>query len=390
MTKKNIRILTWLNFFSEFKLYAPVAIIYFVSVSQSMTLGMSIFSLAMISSSLFELPTGIVSDMIGRKKTIIFGTYCALNCVVFYAIGQFYFFLERGAIFEGLSRAFFSGNNDAFLYDNVLDKSDSSSFQEYLGKIRSYLYFPLSFAGIIGSVLADISFSWLMWLSVLPMLICFVISFLLVETRKNEKTEDYIIHIKESFKMFFVNKRLRDLTLINTINYSLSESAFQFRNIFINQLWPLWSIGFISMLSNFGASIGFWFSGKILKKIAPLKTMFICGLYSRIANIFALLLQNVFSPFFMVTTSFFYGPSQVAMDSLLQNQYSNKHRATMGSITSLFGSILFSIISIGVGSIGDYWGSTNALLFLQLALIPIVLLNWMLFVNNRQKSTEVS
>jgi MFS family permease len=323
--------------------------------------------------------------VIGRKKTIILGAFCALFSVVFYAIGQFYYFLVIGAVFEGISRAFFSGNNDAFLYDNVLDNSDSSSFQEYLGKIRSYLYFPLSFAGILGSVLAGISFSWVMWVSVFPMIICIILSFPLVETKKHEKTENYIIHLKESLKMFFVNKRLRDLTIINTFNYALSESAFQFRNIFINQFWPLWSIGFVSMLSNFGASIGFWFSGKILKKIAPLKTMFICGLYSRIANIIALILQNIFSPFFMVTTSLVYGPSQVAMDSMLQEHYSDRHRATMGSVTSFFGSVLFAILSIGVGAIGDNFGSANALLFVQLALIPIVFLNWILLAKNKQK-----
>jgi MFS family permease len=68
---KNIRILTWFNFFTDFKLYAPLAIIYFSHVTGSFALGMGIFSITMIASALFEIPTGVFSDRIGRRKTVI-------------------------------------------------------------------------------------------------------------------------------------------------------------------------------------------------------------------------------------------------------------------------------------------------------------------------------
>ena len=104
---KNIRVLTWFNFFTDFKLYAPIAIIYFAQVSGSFALGMSIFSIAMISSALLEIPTGVFSDRIGRKKTVILGAMSATCCVVFYAIGQSFWILVVGALFYGLSRSFY-------------------------------------------------------------------------------------------------------------------------------------------------------------------------------------------------------------------------------------------------------------------------------------------
>ena len=67
---KNIKLLSWFNFLLDFKFYAPIAIIYFAKVSGSFALGMSVFSLTMLSSAFFEVPTGVYSDMIGRKKTI--------------------------------------------------------------------------------------------------------------------------------------------------------------------------------------------------------------------------------------------------------------------------------------------------------------------------------
>jgi MFS family permease len=85
MVKKNIKILTWFNFFTDFKLYAPIAIIYFAQVTGSYALGMSVFSIVFITSAVAELPTGILSDFVGRRKTMIFGALSAVIYSVFYA-----------------------------------------------------------------------------------------------------------------------------------------------------------------------------------------------------------------------------------------------------------------------------------------------------------------
>lgn len=69
---KNIKLLAWFNFLLDFRFYSPIAIIYFTKVSGSFALGMSVFSLTMLSSALFEVPTGFYSDMIGKKK-LLFG-----------------------------------------------------------------------------------------------------------------------------------------------------------------------------------------------------------------------------------------------------------------------------------------------------------------------------
>jgi len=65
---KNIKILTWFNFFTDFLLYAPIAIIYFERVTGSYALGMSIFSITMVSSALFEIPTGVFRIILEEEK----------------------------------------------------------------------------------------------------------------------------------------------------------------------------------------------------------------------------------------------------------------------------------------------------------------------------------
>ena len=57
-----------------------MAILYFAHVTGSYVLGMSIFSVAYVSSAIFEVPTGIVSDLVGRKNNYLRRVVCGPLC----------------------------------------------------------------------------------------------------------------------------------------------------------------------------------------------------------------------------------------------------------------------------------------------------------------------
>ena len=87
------------QFFLDLRFFYPIAAIYFSQIADSYALGMSIYSITMLTSALCELPTGIFSDFIGRKNTIVAGAVMNLLAVIFYAIGGQYLILVIGAIF---------------------------------------------------------------------------------------------------------------------------------------------------------------------------------------------------------------------------------------------------------------------------------------------------
>lgn len=115
MLERNIKLLTWFNFFTDFRLYYPIAILYFAKVTGSFALGMSVFGLVQLSQAIFEVPTGVFSDYIGRKRTVIIGAIFAILSVISYSFGITWA-LFLGALLEGLQRSFYSGNNDALLH----------------------------------------------------------------------------------------------------------------------------------------------------------------------------------------------------------------------------------------------------------------------------------
>jgi MFS family permease len=184
---RNINLFYLFNFFVDFRFYAPVAIIYFAHVSGSYALGMSIFSATMLSSALFEIPTGVFSDYIGRKKTILLGSLFLAFAVFCYALGFSYWVLLLGAITEGVSRSFFSGNNTALLYDTLNENGKVCIYHEVLGKTSSTDQLALAVSAVAGSLIASKSFSLVFWLSILAPVACILISLLFREPKVHKR-----------------------------------------------------------------------------------------------------------------------------------------------------------------------------------------------------------
>ena len=164
---KNIKLLAWFNFSYSFNLYYGIAIIYFVQVTHSFVLGISILSIIQVADALFEIPTGMYSDRIGRKICIIIGSIAQVFAVVFYALGHYYVILAIGAVLEGLAAALYSGNNDALLYETLTATGDEQNYHEHYGKVTSMLSFAAAVSVVLGAIIAYWSFPLALWLSVI-------------------------------------------------------------------------------------------------------------------------------------------------------------------------------------------------------------------------------
>ncbi len=384
---RNIKLLTWINFFTDFRLYAPVAIIYFSTVAGSLALGMAVFSAASIATAIFELPTGLLSDYLGRKNTVIMGAASAFLSVVCYALGFSLWILIIGAIFEGLSRSFYSGNNDAFLHETLQEHNLTEDYQHHHGRLSSMFQVALGISSLIGGFIAFYSTHIVFWLSVIPQLLCVLLSLKLIEPNifTQEKNNIYS-HLKEAFILFIKNPQLRLLSITGIIDYGFGEAGWVFRSAFINSIWPIWAVGIPQTISNVGAAIGFFYAGNIIKRFSAAKVLFFGEIYSKFINLVALINVTIFSPILMTTTSIFFGLGSTAESTLLQKNFSNHQRATMGSLNSLAGSVFFAIAAYGVGLVGDKFGPANSLLIIQVLTTVNLFFYWKLLASQQVRT----
>jgi MFS family permease len=359
--RRNIRLLGWFYFLSEFRLYGAVAILYYTQVSGSFALGMSVYSIAQLASSVFELPTGVVSDLVGRKVTVILGAFAGTAAVTFYAFGGSYPPLVIGAALEGLARAFFSGNNDALLYDTLAEIGQPEAFQEYLGKVSFMVQVALAIAVVIGSLIATVSFPLMMWLSVVPQALSILVALGFLEPKIHARTESNVYaHLRTAILNFLHNARLRNLSMASILEFAFSEGTFQYRAAFIALLWPVWAIGLSGLIAHALGAVGFYVAGRTIKRFGEFRLLVGGISFSQGARLLVALVPGVLSPAVILATDVFYGINSVATSGLMQREFTTEQRATMGSLASLGGSLTFAAFSFALGGLADRIGVVMA------------------------------
>lgn len=378
---RNIRLLAWFNFFEDFRPYAPFVVLYFAQETGSYTLAMAVLSVSMISSSVFEVPTGLLSDMIGRRRTMMFGSLAGTVCVLLWAIGGSFGVLALGSVFAGLSTAFFSGNNNAFLHDTLKQEGREREYSHFLGRTSALFQVGLGTSALIGGLFAERALSYAMWAGVIPQMVCVALTFFMFEPRvhNKESTANVFHHLREAFRRFRENARLRALSLASILDYGVGQAQWEFIPAFFAALWPLWAVGVARTLAHTAAFVSFWFAGRVIRWLEPFKALMIGKATSHVVVLLAYGMKNVLSPLLIASMSIFFGVKLVSENTLLQREFTDQQRATMGSMTQFAGSIVFAVAALAFGVLADNVGPVRTLMISEVLLSAGLLLYWKAF-----------
>jgi len=182
-----------------------------------------------------------------------------------------------------------------------------------------------------------------------------------------------------ALKKFKENTKLRTLSIAQIVGYGIGESMHQFSPAFLATLWPAWAIAFARVLSHLFSTIGYRLSGALIRKFGELRVLMWGNFANFIVGTTIIAYPTVVTPLVNSITSVVYGTGSVAQSSLLQKEFSDEQRATMGSLNSLAGSLFFGVASVVLGVWADKVGPTYALLTGQLLSAPVLFLYWRLF-----------
>lgn len=372
--------LAWHNFFTEFRFYNPVAVIYFAEVTDSYSLAMAVFSIIIGSSMGFEVPTGMLSDRIGRKYTLLLSSVTFALSLLCYALAQDFTFLVIGALVAGLSEAFYSGNNNALIYESLKQVGRKDDFGHVYGRLGAMIQMALGSSAVIGGVLLgmDYSLRLLVWFSLLSQLVPIILTLFIVEPRRapEQASTNIFKDLKAALVLFRDRPRLRWLTIANSIQFGLGEASHRFTAAFIQMVWPLWAVSGLAVIRNIFGAIGFWIAGRVNQKWGELRTLMGCSFLMSGFSILAVLLSSIISPVLIYVNNMFYGFGETAKEHLFQNEFSDHQRATMGSLTQFTGSLFFVLAAMALGVIADQTNPARAFLTAMVVRLPVIGIYW--------------
>ncbi|HYN94718.1 MAG TPA: MFS transporter [Pilimelia sp.] len=383
---RNVRLLSWFNFVGDFRMYGPIMVIYFAHVTGSYTAAASLLAVKMLSSAAFEVPTGVLSDRLGRRSTMIAGAVVMVAAHLGYAGASGYGLLLAAVVLEGLATSLWSGNNESLLYDTLLEAGREEEFPRHSGRVNSMFQIALALSAAIGGVVAGAwSLRVVVVLSVVPQVLCVLVALRIREPRAHGPRESTVlVHLGSALRGIRRNPVLRRMTLVSALRYS-SESAAQLSPVFVAGLWPLWALGLWRTFGHGVAFVGFRVSGWVIGRVGAAPTLLFGELFDNVANVVALVKPTVFSPVLLGSPA--YGMSTIAQQTLLQREFTDRERATMGSLASLLGSVLYALVALGAGLVADRWGIVAALLAIQAVVLIALPLAWSVHAHASPLST---
>ncbi len=391
MIARNITLFKWDNFFAGLFPLSTMLVIYFETLTHSYALAMSVLSLTCITTMIMEIPAGIISDKIGRKKTMI-----TLGCVVFFCVlswalaGQLnqVFLLFLGGFLMGISDAFFSGTDEALMYETMEELGRPDEYDTLFSKSRGYNQVGLALSALSAAfILYFFSLQILAWISVFSTLASWIVAFFYIEPKRSAKPKH-----TTSFKQFRIalrqllrNKKARFYALIEMVDTGVGFATFRFESVYYETLLAKWVINVVRFVKQISGIISFFYIVPRVKKWGKECVFFSSLLGNIVLRFIGLISNNFLSPFIMAMTNLFYGTGQTSSSVILQQEFSPQCRATMKSIVS-FGTQIFMAASMYLCGVLADMTNPWIVMFCALVVKVIVLsLSLMILKKSRQK-----
>jgi len=150
---RNITLYRWSRFLRSLSFWQAIWFLYFQDML-SATDAILLYAVYDVATTLLELPSGYMSDRLGRKKTLIASAIAGLASGVLLAVGGSFAVFAAGQILMGASMAFSSGTDEAMLYESLkaTDREDEIEAQEIIA--WRYSFSALALSAITGGAMA--------------------------------------------------------------------------------------------------------------------------------------------------------------------------------------------------------------------------------------------
>ena len=229
---RNVALYPWFRFAQSLLFWQAIWFLYF---QQALTpaAAIALYAVYDISVTLLEVPLGVLSDRIGRKKTLVASALAAAAGSAMLAVGDTFAVFALGQAFIGASAAFASGTDSATLYESLaaLGREEEVEAQEARAQRFSLGGFALS--ALIGGMVALGSFGATFWLSALAALGALLLALRLAEPPKALAVEQHLAQLP-ALKEALRRPVLQWIFALSVVMYGFSHLPFVFGQPFID------------------------------------------------------------------------------------------------------------------------------------------------------------
>lgn len=340
-----------------FMIAMPIIILFFQEHDLTLTEIMILQAIYSLSVAVFEIPSGYMADLFGRKYTIVLSTiFSFIGYLVFSFYSGFYVF-ALAQILIGIGGSLMSGSDSALLYDTLLETNNKSAYTKIEGRNYAVGNFSEATAGILGGFLAVSSIYLPIYAQTGVLFLSIPISLSLIEpkiyeTNKIDKSLRSVVDILKF--VMSEKKKLKWLIIYSSAMGVATLSIAWFTQPFLKEIdIPLFYFGIIWAGLNFASGITSFNAHLLYKKMNGYNLLIYISLSLFLSFILLGLNISIFGLTIIFIIYFLRGiTTPILRNEININTTSNK-RATVLSIRSFFIRISFAISAPILGYITE-------------------------------------
>jgi len=369
--KRNLKLLNAFSFFWLALVIIPVIVPFFATKGLSLADVFVLQSAFALSVVIFEVPSGYLADIIGRRKALILGS-------LFHGVGfTLLCFADSFAglvLFEvtvGLGMSLLSGSDLSLLYDSQLALSLSPKEKtQGLARMRAIKAVSEGLAALLGGLLVVWSFEVLVVVNAVIAWVPLVLAWFLVEAPFERLR---LVSPAQNFRRILVHLFYQDRLLRLT---TLSLTFYGFSTFYVVWLiqpyWeamgiPLAMFGLLWAAKNFAVALAARYCEPLERHFGPVAVLVVMALLPVAGYLGMALAGGVAGLVLAFTFYISRGFHQVILTDAFNSRVPSEFRATANSLTGFLFRLTFIVTGPLVGYLYEWQGMSVTLLALGLA-----------------------
>lgn len=366
-------------------LVAPVYSLVLLSRGATLSALSLCIAAQMVSVVVLEVPSGVLSDLLGRKRLFVSSCLAALLAYLVMLVGRGFPAMALACVLRGVSQAASSGTLDALYVEEALRDSGESALERAVSSLQLMEGVGAAVAALaVGPLVAlDPAFAPVLVVAVALEALLAVYALLVVrETPSSSRRPRGVRAVGEQVRGVWELVRgsadiLPVMLMFAVLGMTLGSTETYWQSSYSQLVSPelLWSVSVVSCLGYGAANLGVWLSRRVWESRAhtvPMRDRWRALVVCRLAGAALIAcLGAIGSPVcFAVAYALAYlvsGAGNVMDTSIVQASVANEQRASVSSLTSLCvrgGGLALSavgLVAIGACGLAGAWVVFGAL-----------------------------
>lgn len=377
MARKNLLISYILAFSKNSWFWMGIWIFYYLRFTDYAGIGI-LETILIVTTTLAEIPTGAVADLLGKKKTLILSFFLETIGGLMMALAPNFQVLALSVFVMCVGGAFYSGTIDALVFDSLKEECKEDLYDKKISNISTVSLISPAVCCIFGGFMYKVNPSLPFYANSAGYFLGLIAAFFLTEPHID--TEIFSLQnflnqsgrgFKELFKSIDIKKQTILLLSVGFFVVISSEMLDSFLGVEFGfneiQLGILWSVMYI--LSAFASQLT-----PIIKKVfkgyrSIIFTGILMSITLCISPMIGMTIGGLSLALRLSLQGLFWNLTSITINNNTQSQL----RATTLSTFNMINNIPYVLTAFFIGSLADRFSAKNMALYLGIILIVFIL-----------------